>query len=287
MLVIEQPSASVVPDIELVKMLNALSVGHVSRYPINVKFRGNRQAWFVDSRFPLQGWSYNETVAVLSLGSDGVYVLNSNRIENEKYSCASAGYHERRTGNAKKMLKLLREVTTSFSPYEITKRSDEGISYAARTWKEEPKCSLRDLVGHISQTEVLKEIMYLKSVGVEFRSDNFKKVASEAYELQLEAIRREKAVAPDTSAILYVYEQPDGIVSVVHEARVNSTSGAARESAHWIYENMDVTPEAIRQQMSLLKMCEVNQYVPEVGKRDEQNGYWVHVDRDKFSLPTS
>ena len=284
MLVIEQPSASVVPDVELVKMVNALSVGHVSRYPINVKFRDNRQAWFVDSRFPLQSWSYSEAVAVLFLGSDGVYVLNSDRIKNEKYGYASVGYRERKTGDAKKMLKLLKEIATSLTPYEVTKRSDDSIAYVASQWRGEPKVNLRDLVGHISQAEILKEIMYLKSVGVEFHSDVFKKAAAEGYELQLEAIRREKALSPSTSAILYVYEQPDGIVSVVHDARVNS--GVVKQSAHWNYENMETTPEAIRQQISLLKMCEVNQYVPEVGKRDEQNGYWVHVDRDKFSMPT-
>lgn len=271
---------------QLASMLNTFSIGHVSRYPINVEFSNPSYALFVDSRFPLIKGRHDEAIATLNVGvKDGktLYTLRSERIENEKYRPHSDGYHTRSVTNAKKMLRLLKEIVTPLEPFEIARRSSgDDIKYDASRWCSEPRDKLVELVGGVViMRELLDEVLYLQSTGVQFRSDKFKKVAMEGRELQLEAIRRQKAISRADSLTLYVHEQPDGAVIVVMDGRINDS-----DSKSWTYENVGSLPEDIQQKMALLNLCDVDKYVPEVGKRDTQKGYWVHVAREKFTLPT-
>jgi len=42
-------------------------------------------------------------------------------------------------------------------------------------------------------------------------------------------------------------------------------------------------PEAVRQQVALLMMVDMKQYVPEVGKRTAEKMFWVHVNTNIFN----
>lgn len=285
MLVFEKLNASVVPEISLVTMLNALSVGHVSRYPINVKYRMASEAWLVDSRLPLKQWTKEEAIAIINFSKNDngkdEYHLYSKRIKNEKFSNFSPGYNTRQTSDAKKALRQLKDIATSLEPKELARRS-ESIYMEMNSWAREPVSEINNLVSQVRREDVLNEVLYLASVGVQFKSDIFKKISVHGRELQLEAIRREKAASSENTFVLYVYQQPDGIVTVIADGRMNS--GMANLS--WTYENMESVPDVIRQQIALLNLCEEDEYVPEVGKRDPQKGYWVQVDREKFTPST-
>lgn len=269
--------------IQLINVVNALAIGHVSKYAVDVMRSRNyaSEVWFFDSRFSTgKDFTYDEGIAALSY-SQGEFFLKSNRIKNDRYNSYSDGYHTRKTGDHKKMLRILKEVIKPFDEFELAKRS-EGIDRSISYWRETPRDNLVELMHDIVGTqEMLEEIMYLKSLGVSFRSEKFQRVANQAGELEAEYRRRQKVFSNTIN--LYVYEQPDAVVTVVFFGDTKSVK--YKKAHHWVYENMESVPEAIRQQVALLKLSEADTYVPEVGKRDTQNAYWVHVPEDQFTLP--
>lgn len=271
-------------------LVYALSMGHVSKYPIEVVERPdhanrhvNNDIYFVDSRFPIKDddWGLDKVIACLFYsGSNGSYVLKSKRIKNDKYGTYSDGYHTRKTADPKKMLRLLKEYIKPFSEFEIAQMGG-NVESDMRYWTIAPVTSFGELTNELHRNEIVNEVLYLKSLGVEFRSEKFKRVAEQAEELRMEGKRREQFSADVLN--LYVYEQPDGLVSVTY---LGNTRGKTYKGVQsWSYENIDMVPEVIRQQLALLKLSEVNNYIPEIGKRDP-HGYWIHVTPDKFSLPS-
>lgn len=268
-------------------LVHTLSVGHISEYPIDVVVRpdhANRHTitdvYFLDSRFPIKDddWGLDKIIACFFYNGD--YVLKSYRIQNNKYNPYSDGYRTRKTADTKKMLRVLSSTISTLSNTEIAAMV-ESLDTPVRSWESAPEQNFYELTSELHSNEIVNEVLHLKTLGVQFRSDKFKRVAEQAEELRTEIKRRKHF--KDTVLNLYVYEQPDGLVSVTF---LGETKGKVyRGTQSWTYENIDATPEVIRQQLALLKLSEVNNYIPEVGKRD-QNGYWIHVTPDKFSLPS-
>lgn len=268
-------------------LVHTLSVGHISEYPIDVVVRpdhANRHTindvYFLDSRFPIKNddWGLDKIIACFFYNGD--YVLKSYRIQNNKYNPYSDGYRTRKTADTKKMLRVLSSTISTLSNTEIVAMV-ENLDTPVRSWEAAPEQNFYDLTSELHSNEIVNEVLHLKTLGVQFRSDKFKRVAEQAEELRTEIKRRKHF--KDTVLDLYVYEQPDGIVSVTYlgDSRAKVYKGARS----WSYENMEAVPEVIRQQLALLKLSEEDNYIPEVGKRD-QNGYWIHVTPDKFSLPS-
>lgn len=268
-------------------LVHTLSVGHISEYPIDVVVRpdhANRHTitdvYFLDSRFPIKNddWGLDKIIACFFYNGD--YVLKSYRIQNNKYNPFSDGYRTRKTADTKKMLRVLSSTISTLSNTEIVAMV-ENLDTPVRSWEAAPEQNFYDLTSELHSNEIVNEVLHLKTLGVQFRSDKFKRVAEQAEELRTEGKRRKQFV--NTVLNLYVYEQPDGLVSVTFLGETKDK--VYRGTQSWTYENIDATPEVIRQQLALLKLSEVNNYIPEVGKRD-QNGYWIHVTPDKFSLPS-
>lgn len=268
-------------------LVHTLSVGHISEYPIDVVVRpdhANRHTindvYFLDSRFPIKDddWGLDKIIACFFYNGD--YVLKSYRIQNNKYNPYSDGYRTRKTADTKKMLRVLSSTISTLSNTEIAAMV-ENLDTPVRSWEAAPERNFYELTSELHGNEIVNEVLHLKTLGVQFRSDKFKRVAEQAEELRTEGKRRKQFV--NTVLNLYVYEQPDGLVSVTFLGETKDK--VYRGTQSWTYENIDATPEVIRQQLALLKLSEVNNYIPEVGKRD-QNGYWIHVTPDKFSLPS-
>lgn len=268
-------------------LVHTLSVGHISEYPIDVVVRpdhANRHTindvYFLDSRFPIKDddWGLDKIIACFFYNGD--YVLKSYRIQNNKYNPYSDGYRTRKTADTKKMLRVLSSTISTLSNTEIAAMV-ESLDTPVRSWESAPEQNFYELTSELHSNEIVNEVLHLKTLGVQFRSDKFKRVAEQAEELRTEIKRRKHF--KDTVLNLYVYEQPDGLVSVTFLGETKDK--VYRGTQSWTYENIDATPEVIRQQLALLKLSEVNNYIPEVGKRD-QNGYWIHVTPDKFSLPS-
>lgn len=247
----------------------------VSRFPIDVLTASNSadRICFVDSRFASNVVvHYKRCLAVLETnGRDDKgrknFVLRSRLITNPKYSEHNDDYHSRETTDLKKMAKFLREYVKPYSPQEIMGMGGD-IANDYYDWKQEAATQFRQVVSRLSSTDIAEEVAYLKSVGVQFRSEKFMEVATTGLELFAEAKRR------GTTGIVnaHVYIHPD-----------NSVSVSIPEGKTYSYESLEGTPECVRQQVAMLMMVDMNQYVPEVGKRTKEKMFWVHVNTDTFN----
>ena len=248
----------------------------VSRFPIDVVQHGNddtQAVKFVDSRFPSDAWRRDRILAYLAIdGYDAKnrpkLKLHSRLIENEKYSDRHDDYHQKVTADPKKMASWLREYVKPYSQEEVMGRSPSNIAYEYAEWIAKPRQEFREVVHQLSPEDVAEEIMYLQSVGVQFRSEKFRQIASQGVELYTEAKQREN----NPKGNVHVFIQPDESILVTAPRQ----QGFATVELQ--FESLDRAPESIQQQVAMLRLCERGHYIPEVGRMNSDRDFWVHVN---------
>jgi hypothetical protein len=242
----------------------------VSRFPIDVEASaGSSQVRFVDSRFAGRGhgWHITNTLAILNMNgfdknSKPLVKMTSKRITNEKYSAHNSEYHTRVSSDPKKVLKWMKDYIKPYTPQEVAERTRDRAFSAYDTWQTQASDAMSGLT-YVREEELYEEIGALVSVGVQFRTDKFRKLAEEGLPAYLEKQARRKADKPATHVIF----NPDESVAVTDK------DGATT------YDSFDMVPQAIQQQVSLLRMMEADQYLPEVGIRFDKNVFWVNVQK--------
>ena len=259
---------------EIKSLLTDFRRVQVSRFPIDVKAtdNDNNRIAFVDSRFPTNTVHYKRNLAVLETNTVDdkgrrVYVMRSRLIKNEKYAEHNDDYHSRETTDLKKLSKFLRDYVKPYSPQEISQMGND-MSEDYHNWQNEARRNFRAVAGQVSESDVAEEVAYLKSVGVQFRSDKFRDMATKGLELYSELKRRQDSNIKN----VHVYINPDESVHVT-----------VSEDKTYSYDTLDGVPEIVRQQVAMLMMVDMKQYVPEVGKRTDEKMFWVHVNTNIFN----
>ena len=259
---------------EIKSLLTDFRRVQVSRFPIDVKAtdNDNNRIAFVDSRFPTNTVHYKRNLAVLETNTvhdkgRKIYVLRSRLIKNEKYAQHNDYYHSRETTDLKKLSKFLRDYVKPYSPQEISQMGND-MSEDYHNWQNEARRNFRAVAGQVSESDVAEEVAYLKSVGVQFRSDKFRDIATKGLELYSELKRRQDSNIKN----VHVYINPDESVHVT-----------VADDKTYSYETLDGVPEIVRQQVAMLMMVDMKQYVPEVGKRTDEKMFWVHVNTNIFN----
>lgn len=261
---------------EIKSLLTDFRRVQVSRFPIDVKAtdNDNNRIAFIDSRFPMNTFTvhYKKNLAVLEtngLDDKGrtIYILRSRLIKNEKYAEHNDDYHSRETTDLKKLSKFLRDYVKPYSPLEVS-RMGSDVSDDLHNWRGEARRNFREVAGQVSESDVAEEVAYLKSVGVQFRSDKFRDMATKGLELYDELKRRSN----DDIKNVHVYINPDESVHVT-----------VADDKTYSYDTLDGVPEIVRQQVAMLMMVDMKQYVPEVGKRTDEKMFWVHVNTNIFN----
>ena len=259
---------------EIKSLLTDFRRVQVSRFPIDVKAtdNDNNRIAFVDSRFPTNTVHYKRNLAVLETNTVDdkgrrVYVMRSRLIKNEKYAEHNDDYHSRETTDLKKLSKFLRDYVKPYSPQEISQMGND-MSEDYHNWQNEARRNFRAVAGQVSESDVAEEVAYLKSVGVQFRSDKFRDMATKGLELYSELKRRQDSNIKN----VHVYINPDESVHVT-----------VADEKTYSYDTLDSVPETVRQQVAMLMMVDMKQYVPEVGKRTDEKMFWVHVNTNIFN----
>lgn len=250
----------------------------VSRFPVNVE--GNEDAGhrikFVDSRFPSKSWRRDTNIAILEFFQKDdkgriIYKLTSRLIQNEKYAPHNEDYFTRSTTDPKKMFKYVREYVKPYTALEIATRTRLTAKDHHEVWVDEVWHKFRSITSGIGSTDIAKEVMYLKSIGVEFHTDKFRKVAEEGVNLYAESKRRQSKPFSD----VHVFFNPDESVMV------SSLSDGAMDLGTSTYETFDEVPPAIQQQVAMLRLMEPNTFIPEVGMRTSERDFWVELEPNK------
>jgi hypothetical protein len=199
-------------------------------------------------------------------------------IQNQKYASHNTNYHVKETTDPAKLVKLLRDYTKPFTAQEIMwKDVDASPEASDEIWRSEPRSKFISIVSKISPDDVAEELMYLNSIGVQFRSEKFRRVIMDGIELYSEAKRRKAIV----SVPMYVYIQPDDSVMAAVENKGDMEQGA------WTYQTMEEAPQCVQQQVAMLRMCTQGEHIPEVGRKVSDNRFWIHVNPDDFKATNS
>lgn len=250
----------------------------VSRFPINVEGDEDhtRRIKFVDSRFPSKGWHRDRNLAVLEFyDSDErgrtIYKLTSRLIQNEKYAAHNDDYFTRSTTDPKKLFKYMREYVKPYTALEIATRTRINAKEHHERWADEAWHEFRRVAGGIGSADIAREVMYLKSIGVKFHTEKFRKVAEEGVELFAESARRQAKPFSD----VHVFFNPDESVMV------SSLSDGAMDLGTSTYYTFEEAPPAIQQQVAMLRLMEPNTFIPEVGMRVTDREFWVELEPNK------
>ena len=254
----------------------------VSRFPIIVKSNDHdAMVKFVDSRFPTDTWRRDRVLGMLSVenkrdakGRD-VITLYSRLIKNDRYAEHNDDHHTKSTFDTGKMLSFMRQYIKPYSPEEIIDKlpSSSNDHYM---WMHEPQNKFVNLTRAIRPDILADELRYLKTVGVQFRSNEFLQAATEGLELYEESQRRKHAnMHPIT-----VFIQPDGSLltgwgqSENGKVQMGSTT----------FESLETAPEVIQQKLAMLKLCEPNAFIPELGRMSSDKAYWILVNPNEFNF---
>jgi hypothetical protein len=156
----------------------------------------------------------------------------------------------------------MKDYIKPYTPQEVAERTRDRVVSAHGTWQTTASDAMSGL-NYVLEEEVYAEIEALLSVGVQFRTDKFRKLAEQGLPAYLEKQARNKADRPRTHVII----NSDDSIVVTDDKEATA------------YDSFDMVPQAIQQQVSLLRMMEADQYLPEVGIRFDSNVFWINVQK--------
>ena len=245
----------------------------VSRFPVNVLSRNPDGSLLVfeDSRFPTKTTKVHAIVGTLrDAGTDKkgkqLYEIRSRLINNEKYASHNDDYYSKTTNDPKKIAKYMKDYFKPFTPTEVAQRSLSRFESHHETWKDELRWKLRDIINP-SAEELLNEVIHLHMMGVEFKSDRFKKIITDGVPMYEEQKRRQAVKIHGNACNVFV--NPDESVQVTNK------------DVSELYQSMLEAPEHIQQQVAMLRLVETDTYIPEVGMKLGENTYWIYTTNNE------
>lgn len=253
----------------IVEFLNLLELKHakVSYYLVvsAVQSTHRPEYWqlrFQDARFAddervdLAGvveWTYGKR-------SDNEYKITSRKIQNDRFGHWGNEHSSQRTKDVKKAVKIAMEVLQPFEWHEISAKGRRSAEQSHQVWLNETNSATHPF--NMGYDVVYEEVKYLHSIGVQFKTEAFKKAVAglPAYE-EFQA-RRSKNARFHT-----VIERGEKVIYI--------RDGHALEPEEFCA--IDPLPESTRNAIALLKLVGGNKLLPEVGYRHGENTYFVYA----------
>ena len=263
--------------VELEQLLTDFRRVQVSRFPIDVQInQAGQMVAFVDSRFPVDAFSFNRNKVLGMLYFDGydkksgkkMFTVESRLIQNDKYSTRSSEYYTKTSSDVKKVAKLLRDFIKPYTGLEVALQSLRTAEQEFNRWKDDPSMRSRDAMGSVYRDDLLEIFENLKSLGVPAVNDKMQKVYDEALPAFLEAKERNDK----KFAGVHVSLNPDESV-VVSCMRTDEPNGLEKGSI--TYDSMEVCPAFVQQQVGMLRLMVDGMHLPNVGTRINDKTFWI------------
>lgn len=225
-----------------------------ARYNVSYVIEGSRTIEFHDNRFPHMS-------KLGALFHDGEkYIVESRLIENAKYKNWRREHHYKECKKADRALKNLIDYIRPLSIIEVGKRIKEYAADRENGWKRDVSSNASDVIrGRLTVPKIVEEIKHLISLGVEFKTDEFRNIMNEGLALYEEQ-QRIASVKMDHN---YVYFMPDGRVMVNQKDDIKELMPE------------QPLPQAISDNLALLKMLGNKEFLPEIGYKRSDKEYVV------------
>jgi hypothetical protein len=160
----------------------------------------------------------------------------------------------------KKALKIAMDHIDPFQWHEISNKGRRNAERAHEQWTNADNKAVYPF--RINAEPMYEEIKYLVGMGVQFKTEEFKKAAAgiEAYEEMIRKI----SIKPKFDTVIV---RPDKTIFIPDGRALNPQE----------FNDTDSLPEQARNGIALLKLVEKDKLLPEVGYRGGENTYFILV----------
>jgi hypothetical protein len=192
--------------------------------------------------------------------SEREYKVTSRKISNDRFGHWGNEHSSRRSKDVKKAVKTAMETLQPYEWHELSNKGRRDAERAHEQWIREDNNAVYAL--RIDADSVHEELKHLIGMGIQFKTDAFKKAAAgiDAYE----EMQRKASIKPKFDTVMLRGEKiiliPDGRALEPQE-----------------FGAVEALPESTRNGIALLKLVEKDKLLPEVGYRAGENTYFILV----------
>lgn len=237
-----------------------------------------QRVFFKDERFPQMDHRYKRThlgsVRVKYDDNDTpIFVVQSRLIANQRYKHGSTDFYTKESKSIDKALKTMLDFVRPYSIDEVRNESVHDFTSTMDKWVSAAKKEYNN-VKIESRKEIVEEMLHLKSLGVQFKTSVFRKLADEVEGIYGEYKRRTEA----RFRAYHVVFTPNVICVTAGELLKNSYGDftfKSGDAALKAYQAIETLPENILSSIGLLKMVNTNEPVDEVGLRVNENEFYI------------
>ena len=205
--------------------------------------------------------------------SYGVY---SRKIMNDKYGTHRDQYHMIMSADANKAVKNACKYLVPYTHKELATAFYDSVHRSVSTVYDKAQNKMRDVSRIVtnSNQEVLAELLHLKSLGIQFKTEAFKKAAEQVEEAVAEA-RAEEVRKVQMLFVRCRKVGEDMYVDVQEVDDVRRNSQRPEMSSQPTTYPMSSLPEDIVGSISVLSILSDGQYVDKVGQKIDEVTYYI------------
>lgn len=236
----------------------------VSKFPLIAGQPANDFVRFVDSRFEsAKSWGRVGSVRVEYEEEQATFIITSHTIVNSRYK--GPRKNEKHTKDAAKAVKYLQSYIRPFTPQYIAMDSMLILDHKFDSWKWGIN-KAADSVMRIGIHEVYEELKLMRELGLRPQTRAFQ-LAMETGIEKYEAMRKVSQRRADE--LVHVFFNPDESADVhMHKA----FDGIATS-----YRSAEEMPYELASRISMLRMTEKEEFVPNVGMQINDRTFWVDL----------
>lgn len=224
-----------------------------------------RTAIFIDPRFPKRV-ERRERVGYVKMSESDLMEIGSRLIKNDKYRRHSIEYNTKASKIESKVVKMMVDFLKPFSFSEIFEFNSDRTEGLIKGWRSE-LYKAGESIWHVNSNDLYEEVKHLRDLGVQFKTDEFRKLA-EAVETRDAYKVREK----QSLEIYHVYVM-DGRVAVTSKKLDKYEIHNHKPTV--MYDSIETLPEDLLADVSMLKILGGESPIPGVGYRVSDNEFYV------------
>jgi hypothetical protein len=224
-----------------------------------------KTAIFIDPRFPKRV-ERRERVGYVKVSEGDLMEIGSRLIKNDKYRRHSLEYNTKASKIESKVVKMMVDFIKPFSFGEIFEFNSDRTEGLIKGWRSE-LYKAGESIWHVGSNDLYEEVKHLRDLGVQFKTDEFRKLA-EAVETRDAYKVREK----QSLEIYHVYVM-DGRVAVTSKELDKYNSKNHKPTV--MYDSLETLPEDLLADVSMLKILGSEVPIPGVGYRVSDNEFYV------------
>jgi hypothetical protein len=233
---------------------------------------------FKDERFPQMDHRYKRThlgsVRVKYDDNDTpIFVVQSRLIANQRYKHGSTDFYTKESKSIDKALKTMLDFVRPYSLNEVRSETVHDFTSTMDKWVYAAKKEYNN-VKIESRKEIVEEMLHLKSLGVQFKTSAFRKLAEEVEGIYAEYKRRTEAKFNAYHVVFtpnMIYVTAGGLLKTSYDDFTFKPGDATPKA----YQAIETLPENILSSIGLLKMVNMGESVDEVGIRVNENEFYI------------